>query len=221
MIANDLPTWLPVFNMIAAAAAVILAVLGLRSLWTYRAALAVALMILLEDALFQANIMPLWAWVVFGSGGRLLLLAAVVAETVLASRPPVQRVSLADISAQLNDIRSMTGVASESAEQARTAASAADDRMISQAERAVDDRTRTGRIEDAIAENTDLTKLAAEAADHAYHEANSVNEKIASQGAVIVRQGAEAVTDRERGARIEDVSIDTNQRTIDIQERLP
>ncbi len=224
MTVNDLPSWVPVFNLVASVTALALAVLGLRFVgWivAYRAALALALVVLLAGALFQANILPLWAWVVFGSGGRLVLLALIVTGTVAAWPDRRSSTSLDDIAAQLRDIQRLALMSSDSAERAHVAASAADDRVISQSERAVDDRARTSRIEVAIAENTELTQLAADAADHAYTEANGLNEKIASQGAVIVKQGEDAAEDRERGVRIEDVATDTRQRTIDIQERLP
>lgn len=77
------------------------------------------------------------------------------------------------------------------------------------------------RIEVAIAENTELTQQAADHADLAYKEANSVNEKIATQGAAILAQGEDAVVDRERGVRVEEVGKDTNERAIDIQGRMP
>lgn len=128
--------------------------------------------------------------------------------------------NIEDIAASLENIRRMVVAAGLNAESARIAASAADDRVISQGERSVDERARGARLEDALGENTDLTRLAVEHADHAYREANSVNQKIATQGAVIVAQGEAAVTDRKRVARIEDVGIDTNERAIDIQDRL-
>lgn len=89
MIANDLPSWVPTFNMVAAIASLILILPGLRSRgWVpaYKVALVVALVILFAGALFQANILPLWAWVIFGSGGRLLVLAIVVTGTVVGRR---------------------------------------------------------------------------------------------------------------------------------------
>lgn len=84
MTTNDVPTWLPVFNLVASLAAMLLAIPGFRSGWTvaYRSAFAVSLVILLGGALFQANILPLWAWVLIGSGGRLAVLALVVVGLV-------------------------------------------------------------------------------------------------------------------------------------------
>lgn len=153
MIVNDLPSWVPIFNMVAAVTALVLAVPGLFALgWiaAYRAALGVSLVILLSGAMFQANIMPLWAWVVFGSGGRLLLLAIVVVGTVVAVRRPqrTHQVTLDDIAAQLREIERLAAVSSEHAEAAYTAASDADDRVMSQSERAVDDRARVVRVEE-------------------------------------------------------------------------
>lgn len=151
---NDLPSWVPIFNTVVAAVALVLAVPGLRSLgWiaAYRAALAVALVILLSGALFQSNIMPLWLWVIVGSGGRLVLLAIVVAGTVVAwsghrRSPPAT--NLDDIATQLHDIQRQAAASSAHAEAAYAAASDADDRVISQFERAVEDRERVVRIED-------------------------------------------------------------------------
>ncbi len=60
--------------------------------------------------------------------------------------PPM--VTLDDLSVQLHDIQRLAAVSSAHAEAAYTAASDADDRVITQAERAVDDRARSNRIED-------------------------------------------------------------------------
>ncbi len=58
-----------------------------------------------------------------------------------------------------------------------------------------------------VEENTEISR-------EAYHEANSVNEKIASQGAVIVEQGEHAAADRL-------TSRDTNETAHRIDERVP
>lgn len=224
MTSNDLPSWVPIFNLVASLTALGLVVPILRVLnWSvvYRVALAVALVILVAGALFQANILPLWVWVIVGAGGRGTVLALIVVGLVIVRPSRRPRVSLDDIAAQLANIQRVTLNAANSAERAHDAASVVGDRALSQEERAAGDRERAVRIEGALAENTDITKLAAEHADNAYREANSVNEKIASQGAVLVSQGKNAVEDRARGVRIEDVSTDTNKRAIDIQERLP
>ncbi len=158
---NDLPSWVPVFNLVASVTALALAVPGIRMFgWVvaYRAALAVALVILTAGAAFQANLLPLWAWIVLGSGGRLVVLALIVSGTVAAW--PGRRSSpttLDDIAAQLRDIQRLALMSSDSAERAHTAASAADDRVISQTERAVDDRARGKRIEDVSTDTNERT----------------------------------------------------------------
>lgn len=226
MIANDLPGWLPTFNLVISLAALAL-VPGLRSGYSgaYRAALGLSIIVLVAGAAFQSNILPLWAWVILGSGGRLAVLGLVVIGTAarlgLHLRPQARHATtLDDLAIQLAELRRITEYAGASAERAQTSASAADDRVLGQAERAVDEQARGVRIEAAIAANTELTQLAADHADHAYKEANSVNEKIASQGAVLVAQGEAAEDDRARVVRIEDVSTDTNERAIDIQGRI-
>jgi len=59
------------------------------------------------------------------------------------------------------------------------------------------------RLEDAVAENTHLTTLAGQHADHAFREANAVNAKIASQGAAIIAQGEVQVVSSDAVARME------------------
>lgn len=78
----------------------------------------------------------------------------------------------------------------------------------------LDSERSLGRIEAAIAENTELTQLAADHADAAYKVANNVNQKIASQGEAIIEQGEHAAADRLIGA-------DTNETAHRIDERIP
>lgn len=68
------------------------------------------------------------------------------------------------------------------------------------------------RIESELKKNTAISVKASEHADAAYHEANSVNLKIASQGDAMVAQG-------ERAESIAETVDDTHERVIDIQER--
>lgn len=89
-------------------------------------------------------------------------------------------------------------------------------RLIGTVEKAmIAENTKTlGRIEVAITANTELTQVAAEHADSAYREANSVNEKIASQGEILIAHG-EALT--------QDLALnqDTNDTTHRIDDRVP
>lgn len=89
------------------------------------------------------------------------------------------------------------------------------------AEIAAERDRRMDRIEDRgaqlsadIAENTRLTQEASDNATAAYHEANSLNVKIASHGAVLVSQGEDAAADRL-------VSADTNEVAHRIDDRVP
>jgi hypothetical protein len=65
------------------------------------------------------------------------------------------------------------------------------------------------RIEEALAANTAISQEASDHADAAYKEANSVNEKIANQGAALVKQGEALDADRERNV----AAVDTIQTT--------
>ena len=60
------------------------------------------------------------------------------------------------------------------------------------AELLVEATTRFDRLEAQLAQNTEISQQASEHADAAYKEANDVNRKIASQGAVIIEQGEDA-----------------------------
>lgn len=72
------------------------------------------------------------------------------------------------------------------------------------------------RIEAKLDANTKISREASEHADKAYHEANSVNEKIAAQGAVMVKEQEAGQADR---TRIEGTVDDTHERVVDIQDR--
>lgn len=56
-------------------------------------------------------------------------------------------------------------------------------------------------LAEAVADNTRISQAASDHADHAYREANSVNEKIAAQGAALLAQGESAA---EIAATVED-----------------
>ena len=55
--------------------------------------------------------------------------------------------------------------------------------------------TTLKRIEDKLDANTEISQAASEHADAAYHEANSVNEKIAAQGAALLDHAHAATLD--------------------------
>lgn len=55
-------------------------------------------------------------------------------------------------------------------------------------------------LRDMLVDNTRISQEASDHADKAYHEANSVNEKIASQGAAIFKQGETMDADRAHNA---------------------
>lgn len=87
MTTNDLPSWIPLFNLLVSVTALVLVLPGFRYVGmipAYRSAMGVCLIILAAGAAFQANFLPLWAWVTIGSGGRLLVLALVVTGTALS-----------------------------------------------------------------------------------------------------------------------------------------
>ena len=62
--------------------------------------------------------------------------------------------------------------------------------------------TALDRLEQALTENTDITREASAHADAAYHEANSVNLKIADLNEALVRQGDEQASDRQSGVEV-------------------
>lgn len=74
------------------------------------------------------------------------------------------------------------------------------------------------RLEDAVAENTHLTVLAGQHADHAYREANSVNEKIATQGEAIISQGEAQAQASESSKRVEATVDETAAQVQDIHD---
>ena len=78
------------------------------------------------------------------------------------------------------------------------------------------------RLEAQIAENTQISQQASDHADLAYKEANSVNEKIAAQGVVLVDQGkaiaAQGAVSDEATARVEATVDDTAEKVTDIHE---
>lgn len=73
--------------------------------------------------------------------------------------------------------------------------------------------TTLDRIEQAVAAVQVTAQEASDHADKAYHEANSVNEKIAAHGAVLVQQGQDMAADRERNAA-SDVTIETTAEEV-------
>lgn len=77
---------------------------------------------------------------------------------------------------------------------------------------------RFDRLEDALVENTRISQQASDHADKAYHEANSVNEKIASHGAVLVQQGEDMAADRARNAQSADTIDTTAEEVHDLHE---
>jgi hypothetical protein len=76
----------------------------------------------------------------------------------------------------------------------------------------------------AMIENTRVSQEASDRADAAYHEANSVNAKIASQGAALAEQQSELAEERafrnKSSDRIEGTVDDTHEKVIDIHEAL-
>ena len=75
------------------------------------------------------------------------------------------------------------------------------------------------RIEAALEHNTEISQQASDHADAAYHEANNVNNKIASQGAVLVRQGEAQAESQARGDEIQATGEDTNAKVTDLHDR--
>lgn len=69
-----------------------------------------------------------------------------------------------------------------------------------------------GRLTDLIDANTAISQQASDHADKAYQEANSVNDKIADQGAIIITQGDQIAIDGEVGR-------DTNVKVTEIRDR--
>jgi hypothetical protein len=86
------------------------------------------------------------------------------------------------------------------------------------AEPLVTKTTSLDRIEAALERNTTISQQASDHADRAYHEANSVNEKIASQGAALVRQGDAMDADRARTAAAIDTIDTTAEQVSDLHE---
>jgi hypothetical protein len=90
----------------------------------------------------------------------------------------------------------------------------------------------TGSLRKDIAENTVVSQQASDHADRAYHEANSVNEKIALQGEAITKAGEQRdadirdrATDRAADAklvsRVETTIDDTHEKVADLHDALP
>jgi hypothetical protein len=83
----------------------------------------------------------------------------------------------------------------------------------------------TREILDAIAANTEISQKASDSADAAYHEANSVNEKIKLQGDELVIQGKAILDDRAKrtsdSERMEGTVDDTHDKVVDLHDQLP
>lgn len=74
------------------------------------------------------------------------------------------------------------------------------------------------RIETALAENTAISQEASDHADAAYKEANSVNVKIATQGAAILKQGETMDADRAHNAASRGTIETTAEEVHDLHE---
>lgn len=80
------------------------------------------------------------------------------------------------------------------------------------------------RIEEKLDANTEISQKASDHADAAYHEANSVNLKIAAQGEALITQGEELAADRKDRAEAEAPVIatidDTHSKVEDLHDAL-
>jgi hypothetical protein len=77
LIINELPRWIPFFNIGSSLVAVLLSLLLLyksESKFDKLMSLVflVASLILIAGALFQGNLLALWLWEIIGSGGRVV-----------------------------------------------------------------------------------------------------------------------------------------------------
>lgn len=92
-VTNVLPEWLPIFNLVVGVACLVASLLALGQRRVIPPIAAIALVaasaVLVAGSLFQGGWIDLFAWVIFGTGGRLLALACVVGVWVVGrgSRP--------------------------------------------------------------------------------------------------------------------------------------
>ena len=89
---------------------------------------------------------------------------------------------------------------------------------ITAAEIVIERESSIERLERLVLENTAISQDAAQSAKEAFHEANSVNEKIAAQGAALVSQGEELAADRDRTAAVVQTIDTTAEQVADLHE---
>lgn len=96
-----------------------------------------------------------------------------------------------------------------------------DDKIVEEVERTHESGLiqMEARLLDSIDANTRLTQQASDNANRAYTEANSVNEKIAEQGAALLAQADSQETDRATTKRVEATGDDTNIKVTEIRDR--